>query len=163
MIGDGLTKDLSSLHPTEDGTGRRAGPSPLRVNRHRETQSVSQWSQWLILMVLCVKNDGGEQSASSDPISFDCFAQVGERNNAEIYFYLKLEIYLSPRYTGIPENWTARDNTMNYVRREISKENISKEKNHVRQIDSSLLPLTFTLRNIILSYKNHERHDTDNT
>jgi len=37
MIGDGLTKDLSSLHPTEDGTGRRAGPSPLRVNRHRDT------------------------------------------------------------------------------------------------------------------------------
>lgn len=41
MIGDGLTKDLSSLHLIEDGTGRRAGPSPLRVNRHRETQSVS--------------------------------------------------------------------------------------------------------------------------
>jgi len=37
MIGDGLTKDLSSLHPIEDGTGRRAGPSPLRVNRHRDT------------------------------------------------------------------------------------------------------------------------------
>lgn len=41
MIGDGLTKDLSSLHPTEDGTGRRAGPSPLSEQTQRHNRSVN--------------------------------------------------------------------------------------------------------------------------
>lgn len=61
MIGDGLTKDLSSLHPTEDGTGRRAGPSPLRVNRHRDTDRSVNGPQLLTFTVLHVKNDGGGQ------------------------------------------------------------------------------------------------------
>lgn len=87
MIGDGLTKDLSSLHLIEDGTGRHADPSPLRVNRHRDTigQSVYRFFSTTILtyiyIYVCVrvKDDGGGQSVS--PVPSNSFSAIATRSD----------------------------------------------------------------------------------